>query len=215
MFLKKKYVEYALLIGLTVTLSIAFYIQAFLYFLLFYRENIRKLILVLSLAALSIGILVSQDEVFYDAIIGRLQYDETEGTISGDNRAELTKNARAIFLSSPIVGVGARNLVENYEGVDSNVFTYFACDGIIGQIVTWLPFVYIFFILGRGRPEVRSGVIVLAVGLLQRPFDFTQLMFPLILYNMIAGLIADNQLVEDEVDGEEFNDYNLEYIDEE
>ena len=215
LFLKKKYVEYALLIGLTVTLSIAFYIQAFLYFLLFYRENIRKLILVLSLAALSIGILVSQDEVFYDAIIGRLQYDETEGTISGDNRAELTKNARAIFLSSPIVGVGARNLVENYEGVDSNVFTYFACDGIIGQIVTWLPFVYIFFILGRGRPEVRSGVIVLAVGLLQRPFDFTQLMFPLILYNMIAGLIANNQLVEDEVDGEEFNDYNLEYIDEE
>ena len=108
-------------------------------------KNIKKLLVVLILSVSSIGILVSQDEVFYDAIIGRIQYDESEGSISGDNRAELTKNALDIFLSSPIVGVGAKNLVENYEGINSNVFTYFASDGIVGQIVTWLPFVYMFF----------------------------------------------------------------------
>ena len=216
LFLKNKYVEYTLLICLTVTLSIAFYIQAFLYYLLFYRNNIKQLLLVVGFSVLSIGIIVSQDEVFYDAIIGRIQFDKTEGTISGDNRAELMKNARDVFLSSPVIGVGARNLAENYTDINSNVFTYMASDGIVGQFVSWLPFVYIFFILGRGRPEVRSGVIVLAVGLLQRPFDFTQLLFPLILYNMIAGLIADSQFDEEEVDEEECDyDYNLEYIDEE
>ena len=193
LFLKNKYIEYTLLICLTVTLSIAFYIQAILYFFLFYKDNILKLLFIAIVSVFSIGFIVSQDELFYDAIIGRIQYDESQGTISGDNRADLSKNAFKVFAQSPIVGIGAKNLAENYSEINSNFFTYFASDGLVGQIVTWMPFVYAFFVLGKGRREVRYGIIILSVGMLQRPFDFCQLLFPLTLYNMLNTLIVEEQ----------------------
>ena len=38
--------------------------------------------MVVGFFVLSIGIIVSQDEVFYDAIIGRIQFDESEGSVN-------------------------------------------------------------------------------------------------------------------------------------
>ena len=169
-FLKKKIVEYILLICLLFTLSIAFFIQACIFTFFFYRNNLKKIVISLIIVSFVMGYIISQDDVFYEQTIGRLVYDESEETISGDNRSDLRKNARTIFLQHPLIGVGGRNLFENHDDVIANEFTYLASDGILGQIVTWIPYVYLFLILGRSRRDVRYSVLVCAVGLLQRPY---------------------------------------------
>lgn len=183
--LKYKKVEIILTVTLVSTLSIAYFIQVVIYYFLFYRKKIKQLLVISVSFILLLSIIVSQDDAFYDAIVGRFEFDKTEGTISGDNRSDLRKNAKKIFITSPLFGVGARVLSEKYSGINSNEFTFLACDGILGYGVSLLPYFFILFPLGRKNKEIRYGGIVLVIGLLQRPFEFTQLMFPLVVYNTL------------------------------
>ena len=86
------------------------------------------------------------------------------------------------------MGVGATNLVTNYEDINSNEFTFLASDGVVGMIITLLPYLYL-FTLGKKRKEIRFALFVLGIGLLQRPFDFNQLLFPLLIYSFIKAVL--------------------------
>ena len=189
LFIYNKKIECVLLISLISTLSLAFFIQSFLYLLLFYRKYIKQLFMLFGVIAISLSILINQDEVLEKNTIGRLEYDKREGTISGDNRSDYRKNAQKIFFASPIMGVGATNLVTNYEDINSNEFTFLASDGVVGMIVTLLPYLYL-FMLGKKRKEIRYALFVLVIGLLQRPFDFNQLLFPLLIYSFIKAVLS-------------------------
>lgn len=196
LFIKKRIIEYVLLISLIATLSLAFFIQAFLYLILYYKKHIKKLLVLFAFLLLLILSLISQNPIIEDNTVGRLKYDKTEGTISGDNRSDLRKNAKKVFYLSPIIGVGATKLVTNYENINSNEYTFLACDGILGVFITLLPFFYLFK-LGNKRIEIRYAVIILAVGLLQRPFDFNQLLFPLIVYSLIKVSLIQNERIQE------------------
>ena len=44
--------------------------------------------------------------------------------------------------------------------------------------------------LGKKRKEIRYALFVLVIGLLQRPFDFNQLLFPLLIYSFIKAVLS-------------------------
>lgn len=190
LIVKKKALEFILPICLITTLSLAFYIQAIIYFLYFYRHHFKKLLLIIALAVGTLGFIIAQDEVLYEATIGRVTYDKSEGTFAGDNRAELRENAKKIFYLSPIIGVGAETLVTKFSDINSNEYTILASDGILGLASTIIPYVFLFFFVGKNRPDVKICTVVLSIGLLQRPFEFTQIMFTVVVYNMINNLLV-------------------------
>lgn len=195
LFLNNKRIEYCLLICLITTLSLAFFIQSFLYLVLFYRKHLKYIVLASMVFVAILSVLISQDPQFEKNTIGRLQYDKEEGSFSGDNRSDYRVNAQKVFYSSPFIGVGATNLVNNYEDINSNEYTFLASDGIIGVLITWIPYVYL-FVLGRKRKELRYAVIVLFVGLFQRPFDFNQLLYTLMVYSLIKHALIKHPIID-------------------
>lgn len=195
LFLNKKKIEYCLLICLISTLSLAFFIQSFLYIILFYRKHFKYIFFITFAFVALLSALIAQDPVLEKNTIGRLQYDKKEGTFSGDNRSDYRSNAQKVFHSSPIIGVGASNLVNNYEDINSNEYTFLASDGLIGVFITWIPYVFLFK-LGRKRKELRYAVIVLFVGLFQRPFDFNQILYTLIIYSLIKQSLIRQPIIE-------------------
>lgn len=187
LFINNKKVEIALIVGLISTLSMAYFIQLALYAYFFYRKNMSKM---LTRALLFVTILLfvaSISPKLNDSIFGRFQYDTEKGTLKGDNRSRQTAVCFNIWTTSPLIGVGTRNLIsigqKTKEFVGANPLVFFAADGMIGQLVLWLPLFYL-FILGKYRKEYRSSAIIIFVGFLQRPYDPTQLMYPLVMLSM-------------------------------
>lgn len=182
LFVFNKKVEYILLIGLIVTFSLAYFIQVAIYILCFMKKQRAKLLIVLALMFGLLKLLAAQSPEFNDAIFGRMQYDEQTGTLSGDNRSDLAENTSKIFYSSPVFGVGASNLADpKYGFVGANFFTTLAADGIVGFIIIWMPIFYLLS-LSRKRRDYAYAAIILIVGLLQRPFDCAQLLYPMLTF---------------------------------
>lgn len=195
LIVKKKWIEYTLMGTLFVTLSLAYFIQLVMFLFFFYGRHFKKLIIPLFLIAIVAGWIISQDEVFYEHTVGRFGYDKRSGEFVGDNRAELRKNAKSVFLTSPIIGVGASTMVnvygKKYGDMSGNIYTFLATDGILGLLVMWAPYLYLFFVYGRKNKSVRCGTLILFAGLMQRPFDYNQLLFPLIMYATISTLLIE------------------------
>jgi hypothetical protein len=189
LFIKSKLMEVLLIISLLSTLSMAYFIQLFVYLILFYHTKLKKL---LPLGVIIVGglyYLASYNEKMNSAIWGRFVYNAQTGSFSGDNRSDLFAACRAIFLDHPITGIGAKNLLRpeighKYGFVGANFYTTLASDGIIGLIVAYLPLIFL-FILGRKNKEYGYAAIILFIGFLQRPYDSTQLLFPLSVYTML------------------------------
>jgi hypothetical protein len=209
LFFNNKKVEVLLCIGLVTTFSLAYFVQLIAYFVLFYRGSWKRTI---SLVVLFLGlffVLSTVSEEFYLVTMGRLQYDQTTGTIEGDNRSDLTENAKRVFMTSPIFGVGARNLQEYSEKTGdffgANAYTNLATDGIVGYLVVLLPIVYLFLQRKKWR-ELGSAVIVIAIGLLQRPYDSTQFIFPMIIYTLLLQSYLKIKFDKPMVGGEELSE---------
>lgn len=181
-FFKNKFIEKILPIVLAFTFSLAFYIQYAVFFLLFKIKTFGQILLML-LAVLIIGTCIKLTEnseyaIIYEMTLERLEYDEQAGTFKGNNRADLSVNAKRIFLSSPIIGKGPQ-IMTKVEGMGDNPYENLATDGILGTLVMYLPLLFI--LLMYNKKNIRYGVIVLMLGYLQRPFH-TNLIHIFMLY---------------------------------
>lgn len=203
LFVKNKKVEILLIIGLISTLSLAYFIQIAMYAFLFYKEQRRKLLPYVVAFIFALILISSFNEQMNDAIFGRMEYNEETGTFSGDNRSPMTKVCWDIFLEAPIIGQGAQHMLEIskerrvFVGANPN-FTL-ATDGIVGQLIVWSPF---FFLFGLRRFDKKYGCAfwILIVGFLQRPYDGTQLLYPLLSFTIVlqAYLQARTEYYESE-----------------
>lgn len=188
LFIDNKKVEVLLIAGLISTLSLAYFIQIALYAFFFYKEQWRKLLPYIAAFVLALVLISSFNSRMDKAIFGRMEYDEETGTFSGDNRSKMTKVCWDIFLESPIVGQGARHLIEIsgkrrvFVGANPN-FTL-ACDGVVGQLVYWSPFLFLFW-LKRYDKKYGWAFWILIVGFLQRPYEGTQLLYPLLSFSIV------------------------------
>ncbi len=200
LFVDNKKVERLLIIGLISTLSLAYFIQLALYFLMFYSKNRRTSIVYIAIFFVLLKLVASLDPVFDNAIFGRMEYNEETGTITGDNRSALMERCWRIFCDYPIIGMGASALVSpminhQYGFVGANFFFNWAADGILGVVISYLPLFYIFR-LGKYDKKYYWTTLILLVGFLQRPYDSTQLLYPLMTYSILlhSYLNVSNQL---------------------
>lgn len=188
LFVENKKVEILLIVGLISTLSLAYFIQIAMYAFFFYKEQRRRLLPYVVAFVFALILISSFNERTYDAIFDRMEYNEKTGTLSGDNRSEMTKVCWDIFLEAPIIGQGAQHMLEISKErrvfVGANPNLTLALDGIIGQLVVWSPF---FFLFGLRRHEKKYGWAfwILIAGFLQRPYDGTQLLYPLMSFTII------------------------------
>jgi hypothetical protein len=193
-YINNKKIEYLLIFGLVSTLSMAYFIQVFAYFFLFYKNQRMKILLPVILLLLVLKGLASYSEGLDDAIFGRFLIDEQTGNLSGDNRSELLERCWRIFTTSPIIGVGARNLITSIsfkEGfVGANFFFNWAADGLLGVVVTYIPLLFLLK-LGQRKRQYTSAFIIILLGYLQRPYTDTQLLYPLIQFTLLLFAYLD------------------------
>lgn len=181
-------IERILLFGLLTTLSLAYFIQVVIYVYTFNRKNTWKVFLFLILTSACVLLIAMQNEALYEAVLGRLVFDSATGEFSGDNRSELMERAWNVFIEHPIFGVGGSNLLKLSEKIGfmgANFFSLWAADGIVGQIISWLPLFYLFS-LRKKKEEYGYMFLMFVVGFIHRPYDPTQLLYPLSLYVVLV-----------------------------
>lgn len=196
-FIKNRKIEYILIFGLISTLSIAYYIQLALYLLVFYRKQSWKMIVLIGTIYVAMKMIASYNPIMEQAIFGRFEYNEATGSIEGDNRSELFERCWRIFCQFPVFGAGARTLASpemfhKYGFLGANFFYNWAADGLVGVIFTYLPLIALYK-LGKHQRLYRGVALILLVGYLQRPFDTTQLLYPLTLYAFLMFSYLDVQ----------------------
>ena len=188
LYINNRKVEIILIFGLISTLSMAYFIQIVVYIWFFYKEKRLKIIFPILLFILILKGLASFSERFDQAIFGRFDYNEETGTLAGDNRSDLMKVCWDIFKTSPIIGQGGQHLIDiSFQRnvfVGANAYFTLACDGIVGQLIIWSPF---FFLYSLRRYDKRYGWAfwILIIGFMQRPYDCTQLLYPLVSFSFV------------------------------
>lgn len=188
LFIENKKIERLLILGLFSTLSLAYFIQIVMYVFFFYRKNIQKMWSSIIAFFLLLILLSSFNHRMHEAIFGRMEYNKSTGTFVGDNRSMLMGTCWDIFKTSPIIGQGARHMIEISKErnvfVGANPLLVLASDGIIGQFIVLSPFFFL-FILRRNNKKYGGAFWILMVGLLQRPYDCTQLLYPLMSFTIV------------------------------
>lgn len=194
LFQNNKKIEFLLVVGLISTLSIAYFIQVFIYFWMYYKQHKGKLLLIGGVFLLLLWTIAYLDPALNDAIFGRFEYDSSTGTIAGNSREGMNERCWNVFLQAPIFGVGANNFatLSGKTGfMGSSAFVFLAEDGIIGQLVAWLPLLLIIRLgLSVDKRYLYAAIIIFA-GLMQRPFDNTQLLYPLLAYTIALWAYLD------------------------
>lgn len=186
--------ERVLMLCLVFTFSIAYYIQIFFYILFFNLKQVKHFLGLFFGAVIIIGgIYLSKDTDFdiYRFTIYRLEMDESTGTIQGDSRSELTEKAKEQFEKAPILGIGAQKFTE-IDYMADNPYEILAKDGIVGEIVTYLPLLIMVFVGVKGKKDFLYAAVILGMGYLQRPFH-VDLIHPLMLYMMFLLTITHNR----------------------
>lgn len=180
LFFKNKFIEYGLIIALITTLSMAYYIQIFLYIVFFKINRLKSILpLVCVLLILTSYIINSKN----DNSLYLLTFERFENAANGETgRTELSELAYFYFLKSPLLGQGAKK-IESIAYMNDNPFEIPAKDGLIGTIVMYLPLIILF--IGCKNKYVRYSVIILTLGYLQRPFHIN-LMHYIMLYTFFT-----------------------------
>lgn len=188
--------ERCLMICLAFTFSMAYYIQLCL-FLLFVKNKIRALLIFLIVVLSFLLCVHLTKDTDYDIsalTIGRFEMNSRTGDVAGDNRSDLSKLAKEQFLKAPILGIGATRMNEIAYMAD-NPFEILAKDGIVGEVVTYLP---LLLIIGWGikkrRTECLIIVLILFVGYQQRPFH-VDLVHPMILYALTISILMEIDII--------------------
>ncbi len=190
LFFGNKKIEYALIIGLFSTLSLAYFTLLALYLLFFYSRHFLKLLpLVLIVYGFFHYIMVheSDNAKLYELTIERIEQAE-----QGDyGRNEMADRARKYFYQSPIFGNGAK-YVEEVDYLGDNHLESFAKDGIVGTIVLYLPLLVVMY-KTRKKREVLWGCLILAACYFQRPFHIN-FMHYVMLYSFCSLALSSNEL---------------------
>lgn len=184
-FIKNKRNEFVLIIGLFFTLSVAYFVQLMIYFILFYKFNLRNILpifIILSIFCVLIFQTKNTSFDLYQHTFKRLEYDSDKGIV-GNTRAELSNKAKMVFMMNPLLGLGAQR-VENIDYMNDNPYETLAKDGIVGTIIIYLPLIYLCF--KRRKVTILSAIILLGIGYLQRPFHVNLLhYFVLYLFSIL------------------------------
>lgn len=190
---KNKRIETTLLICLTFTLSMAYYIQV-VFYILFFKLKSLKQVLVVSLIVIVLGgafyYTAQNVPALYTLTFSRFELGD-DGQLRGDNRSELADKAKLQFLSSPAIGKGLSKMA-NQEYMSDNPYETLAYDGILGTIITYLPFIFLWI---KGSTEMRFAIIILGLGFLQRPFHH-YILYYFVTYNFLL-LSINNKNYED------------------
>lgn len=168
LFYGNKKIEYLLIGSLIFTLSLAYYVQLLLYFILFYSKNVKAAIPIALIICLAV-LYVNSDPTseLYRLTLGRLDTFGNNG-FEGTSRAAMTELSKQYFENSPWIGIGAQT-VENIGVYSSdNPYESLGRDGIIGTIAIYLPMIYV--LMKKRNVYVWAAIAVLAAGYLQRPF---------------------------------------------
>ena len=184
-----KFVEFSLLFALLFTFSAAYFIILPIYVILFYYKNIKMFFLVLLIA---IPILYATWNLFSSSYDVALYTTERfQGGTIQSTRFQQQEIAKHLFFQSPIIGNGAREIVDNHRDAEENPFEILAKDGIIGFFFTYIPIIFIFF---RYRHDKHSlfGALLLSIDYLQRPFHVNQMQY-FMLYFFFTLVILRNQ----------------------
>lgn len=178
-----KKIELALILSLLFTVSAAYFIQLFMYVLLFYGKKIKVLI---PMAVLLCMLAIFTYSFFKDnETLISLTVERFEGGRVKTSRIGLSEDAKVIFKNNAIFGVGANKLSE-IGYFDDNPYEIPAKDGMVGFIVTYLPLIMLVSGHYRDRRVLLSTIILFA-GYMQRPFHVNLLhYFELYLYVLIV-----------------------------
>lgn len=183
LFFDNKKIEILLIFGLLSTFSLAYFIQIFLYVVLFYLHHLKRIIIPLMLLGGLVFYVYKQgpDNPLYQATFQRLERNE-EGQIN-TSRYRLTELAKKQFAQNPVFGVGASNMDE-LEYMGDNPYETLATDGIVGTIAIYLPLLLL-LIHSKSNKKIFSAIIILSAGFLQRPFH-VNMMHYLMFYLFIS-----------------------------
>lgn len=189
LFFENKKIEKYLLICLTFTLSMAYYIQV-VFYILFFKLKSLKQVLVVSLIVIVLGgafyYTAQNVPALYTLTFSRFELRD-DGQLRGDNRSELAEKAKTQFLSAPMTGKGISNM-SDLEYMSDNPYETLAYDGVIGTIITYLPFI---FLWAKGSRKIRFAIIILGLGFLQRPFHH-YILYYFMTYNFLLLTINFN-----------------------
>ena len=178
-------IEILLIISLFFTFSAAYFILLPIYIVCFYSSRIKSIIAVL-LVAIPLLLVIyntfSNNESFLSYTTERF-----EGGQIKSQRYELAEHTKKIFYRSPIFGVGAKNLYNDFHSTD-NQYEILAKDGIVGFIVTYLPLFFI-ALKYRKRKEVLFSSIILFLDYMQRPFHINEMHFFMIFFFCLFVMI--------------------------
>ncbi|MDA9285244.1 hypothetical protein N9P94_00165 [Pseudomonadales bacterium] len=184
--LRSKRLQWVYVLCGACTLSLAFFISLFLYFLIFSiveRKTHITGLLIGAIFVLVIGITQFRDEsalgkVIYDLTLHRMQLNDSDDDklIEGDNRSLNVSYAIAAFMDAPIIGQGKgahSSSGGEYEGkICCNPMHPLATEGILGTVIFFSLIIYGAFLACFRRPfdPVAVGVwIIVFANLAQRP----------------------------------------------
>lgn len=186
LFIKNNKIEIALIIGLLSTLSMAYYIQLILYLVFFkIKFNYKSMILVTVIVGICSYIyMLGPGDTLYQLTYGRFEADQY-GNIE-TNRDILTEKAKLLYHRNPIFGNGAEN-IEKGEYIADNPYETLATDGIVGTFIIYLPLI-VLILRNLNRKDIIFGVIIIAVGYLQRPFHIVILHYIMLYVFLYLGL---------------------------
>ena len=175
--LKNSMIEKILIITLSFTFSLAFYVILIAYYIMFYakinRKNIILFCVLMVLALLIYNLKNTNYDFLYDATLGRFEKSD-DGSFRGDTRSKLFVVAYEYFLTSPLLGLGQTafdNISNNGNFMHANLFAILAAHGLIGFIILpWLFFALVIDGIKRlFTSDVMKYAILLFLGFLQRP----------------------------------------------
>lgn len=193
LFIKNKFAEIIIIIGLAFTFSISYYIQVILYLVLFYHNNPKVIITIAVFVIVASAIIITTKGTDFD--IYKLTFQRFEknyyGDFAGNNREPLMVEAKKYFYNNMIFGYGARNIENLNIYIADNPFETLAQDGILGTIITYLPLLWI-LLKNIRKKEIVYSIIVLVIGYFQRPFHLNLIHY-LILYGFFM-LIHFNKI---------------------
>lgn len=180
----KRVEKYLIFFGFC-TLSLAFIITLFLYFIVFgiiekRYKFIIAFVVVISFLFVVINVFKEENEFgrqVYELTLYRLQSDESnDRLINGDNRSENLSYAYQAFLKAPLFGYGMNahinEKIEFYGKLCCNPLHPIATDGIIGTFIYFLLFfIWGLYILKGGKADLLSAGawLIILVNLIQRP----------------------------------------------
>jgi len=175
-FIKSNKMEWLLIVFVSLTFSMGFYLQLLIYLLVFNVnfKNIGPSLIILVTVTIGIAILYStkgtDNDWFYERTIGRVETiidaaDEANSALETDNRAEMTELAKKEFHDNPLFGSSTS------EYILDNIYEPLARYGIVGSAFILFPFISLLLgALKRKDYDVFKVMLVLCASFVHRPF---------------------------------------------